>query len=120
MAYMNQEKKKQIKAELDKVLPKGWKVSLVVDNYTALRASIMSAPVDLMLGQPGGHRTINHYHLDSSGYTGETLETIKKICKALNCINYDKSDAMVDHFDVGYYLSVQVGKWDKPFTCTQN
>jgi hypothetical protein len=32
---------------------------------------------------------------------------------------YDKSDAMVDYFDTGYYLHLSIGTWDKPYECTK-
>jgi hypothetical protein len=30
--------------------------------------------------------------------------------------NWDRSDSQSDYYDVNYYFSIQVGKWDKPFT----
>ena len=33
--------------------------------------------------------------------------------------NYDDSDSMTDYFDTNFYLSVYVGKWDKPFKIVQ-
>jgi hypothetical protein len=38
--------------------------------------------------------------------------------RALNCDNYDNSDSMTDYFDVGHYVDLNIGKWDKPFVCT--
>jgi len=29
--------------------------------------------------------------------------------------NHDNSDIMTDYFDVGWYISVRLGKWDKPY-----
>ena len=28
---------------------------------------------------------------------------------------YDKSDAMTDYFDTAYYISMNVGEWNKPY-----
>jgi len=58
--------------------------------------------------------SVNHYHLDGA-FTGELLATFEKIVAALNLDNHDRSDAMVDHFDVGHYVSVHLGRWNKPF-----
>jgi hypothetical protein len=32
---------------------------------------------------------------------------------------YDKSDAMTDYFNTAYYLSLNIGKWDKPYEQTK-
>ena len=29
---------------------------------------------------------------------------------------YDKSDAMTDYFNTAYYVDVNIGKWDKPYS----
>ena len=28
---------------------------------------------------------------------------------------YNKSDAMVDYFDIAYYMDINIGKWNKPY-----
>jgi len=33
----------------------------------------------------------------------------------MNIGNFDKSDAQTDYFHVGWYMSVNLGKWDKPY-----
>jgi hypothetical protein len=32
--------------------------------------------------------------------------------------NHDRSDSMTDYFDVGWYISINVGKWNKPYEMT--
>jgi hypothetical protein len=29
--------------------------------------------------------------------------------------NHDNSDIMTDYFDVGWYVNIYVGKWNKPY-----
>ena len=49
MAYMNQDKKKIIKAALDKVLkPRGIKYSLRVRDHMAINCTIKAAPIDFL------------------------------------------------------------------------
>ena len=48
--------------------------------------------------------------------TSKAAKMLTKVVEIANAKNYDKSDLMTDHFDVGFYLSLHVGKWDKPFT----
>jgi hypothetical protein len=125
MAFMNQEKKAIIKAELDKVVPKDWKYSLTVQHHSSITIAIMSAPVDLIglhaqAEQWKGDRNyiqLNEYYLENQ-YQGEVLKTLLKIKDALNTGNFDKSDIQTDHFHVGFYAHMHIGKWDKGFVHT--
>jgi len=46
------------------------------------------------------------------------LQTMRAIIKALNLDNYDRSDSMTDYFDVGHYVNINIGRWNKPFVFT--
>lgn len=132
MAYMNQEKKAKIAAKLKDVVPKGWKYSLSVRNRSTIVMTITSAPVDLMAeaqrvtaerqarqGETprpyfaATHLGVNPFHPHFS--FDVSLPIFKDIIKALNDGNHDRSDIMSDYFDVGWYVEIGVGKWDKPF-----
>jgi len=101
MAYMNQEKKKAIVARVRKVLPKGWKCSFRVRNYSTLVMTIQSAPIDLVqiaidnmnankseedmavygddfIHKNEGYLELNEYHLESY-FQGDLLDTFRKI-----------------------------------------
>lgn len=120
MAYMNQEKKKVIAAELKKVVPKGWKWSLSVHNHSSITMTIKSAPVDLIglhknkAENVKGHISLNEGYLDRA-YEGELLDTMQKIAGALNTGNHNRSDSQSDYFDVGFYTSLHLGRWDQDF-----
>ena len=47
--------------------------------------------------------------------TKEGHDLFKKVCEIINHYNYDDSDSMIDHFDVNFYLSLNIGKWNKPY-----
>lgn len=132
MAYMNQEKKAAIKANLDKALKgTGVKFSLSVRSHMTIVCTIKSAPIDLIANynktvgnRPGGFRNGNEAvnYLDVNPYwykehfSGKALELVDKIVKAMYTANYyDNSDAMTDYFDTAYYVDVNIGKWNKPF-----
>lgn len=130
MAYMNQEKKKEIAAELKKFMPKDWKYSLSVQNHSTIVMTIRQAPVDLLKLANDKLRADNNLHndkdlnyLDTHGmrtdryFEGELLELFNKIHKALNLNNFDNSDSMTDYFHVGHYVSCNIGTWEKPFIC---
>lgn len=131
MAYMNQEKKALLAAKLKEVVPKGWKYSLGVRNRSTICMTIASAPVDLMAeairvteahrqrngdrwhGAPPTHVDVNVYHPHLT--FDESLPVIKAIINALNDGNHDRSDVQSDYFDVGWYVHLGVGSWERPF-----
>jgi len=130
MAYMNQDKKKEIAAELKKFMPKNWKYSLRVRDHSAIVMTIRSAPVDLVkeheakraaklrnhpdfMPRTDRYVSVNPYNADES-FT-ESQELINKIMAALNLNNFDKSDIQSDYFHVGHYVAVNIGTYDKPF-----
>ena len=136
MAYMNQEKKAKIKAELDTVLKgTGIKYSLGVRNHSTIVLNIKSGPVDFIgnynssdrnaaLHRSGQIKLANQY-IDVNPYwfkdhfTGEVKELLIKVFAALNNGNHDNSDSQSDYFDVGWYVDVNIGKWDSPYIYTK-
>lgn len=119
MAFVTKELKAKIAASLKTVVPAGWKYSLaVVGDKTTISMTISSAPVDLINERKhnvaDGYFSINHYRPEFD-YTGETLEIIKSIISVLNLDNYNNSDVQSDYFDVGHYVELNVGKWNKHF-----
>jgi len=113
MAYMNQEKKAKIATELKKVVPKGWKYSLAVRDRRSIEMTISAAPIDLL--EAVGQTRASSYCFAIKTKIAEVTEAFEKIFNALNTDNYDRSDIMTDYFDVGHYVQLNIGKWDKPF-----
>jgi len=37
----------------------------------------------------------------------------------MNTGNWDKSDIQTDYFNVGWYVDVNIGKWNKPYIMEQ-
>ena len=127
MAYMNQENKKKIAAALKLVVPKDWKYSLGVDNHSSIVMNVKSAPVDIlgMLSANSEYPIATHVQLSQywledhlKGAPDSVLQTLKNIFAALNDGNHDRSDVTTDYFDVGWYIELNFGKWDKPFVNT--
>lgn len=113
MAFMNQERKKLLAAEVAKVVPAGWKYSLSVRNHSTIVMTISEAPLRLMRNEKS--ESVNPYHVEK--YYGEGHPLVA-IVAALNTGNHDRSDIMTDYFDVGWYVDVNLGRWDKPFKST--
>jgi hypothetical protein len=119
MAFMNQEKKATIALELKKVIPSTWKWSLAVHHHSTLILTISAAPVDLFAianknNWTDGYIQLNEYHLEHN-FEGKLLDTFKRIKDAMNTGNWDKSDIQTDYFNVGHYVNIHIGKWNKPF-----
>lgn len=59
---------------------------------------------------------INQYHLETDWeLTEKGKEIAKKVLEIANKHNWDNSDPMTDYFDVNYYLTFKLGRYDKPF-----
>jgi hypothetical protein len=125
MAYMNQEKKAVIKANLDKILkPLGIKYSLRVQRHSSITCTIQSSPIDFI-----GDSIVNKIDTDytqcnlywiENNYINPSKDIILKIREALRSADYyDNSDAQIDYFDTAYYYYLNFGSWDKPFIVTQ-
>ena len=130
MAFMSQEKKKEIQTALKPILKK-YKVKgrLGVHHHSTIVLNIVSSPIDFIgnynsilshksCGRPfqeaKNHIDVNHYWYKEQ-YNGVALEFLEEILLILNNGNYDNSNPMSDYFDVGWYVEVNVGKWDKPY-----
>lgn len=138
MAYMNQEKKQRLATEIKKVVPKDWKYSLRVRNHSTLVMTVTQAPVDVVGiarashearndrirpeydPYQGGNVDVNPYHYERQfSADPKFAETLGNILGAMNVGNHDRSDIQTDYFDVGWYVEVTFGKWDKPFINTK-
>lgn len=130
MAYMSQDKKKIIKAALDKVLkPRGIKYSLRVENHMAITCTITAAPIDFignfkavtgdkyinLKSRDINNMSVNLYWINDH-FSGQAAEILNQAADALKAAGYyDNSDAMIDYFDTAYYMHLDIGRYDKPF-----
>ena len=130
MAYMNQERKAKIAAKVKPILKKyGVKATLSTDS-NSLSLNIKSATIDFIADYnktvaalPGGFRNgdpaeksiqVNTYWFQEH-FSGKAKKFLAEALKALNEGNHDRSDSQTDYFDVGWYVHVNIGKWNKPF-----
>ena len=136
MAYMNQERKQDrapaIKAILKKYNVKG---SLAVRNHMTLVLNIKSGAIDFIANSnrvcgadfyqvsrgftpnAAGYDQINPYHFQNH-YDGAALEFLKEVFEVMNKGNHDHSDIQSDYFNVGWYVDVNIGSWNKPYSIT--
>jgi len=129
MAYIGQQKKAEIAADLKKTIPKSWKWSLAVRHHSTLVLTISAADVDLIgtlnekcktnIGDRN-YWQLNVYRLKDSFDASEEViaDLFGEIKGVMMKGNHDNSDPMTDYFDVGWYVDINIGKWGKPFVCT--
>lgn len=128
MAYMDQKRKAQlapaIKAAMDKYKVKG---TIGVRNHMSLVVNIRSGELDFIGNYNSvmqekqaqqvtdrGCLTINPYWYKEH-FTGRPRDFLGELFAAMNAGNHDRSDIMTDYFDVGWYVDVNIGNWEKPY-----
>lgn len=120
MAYFNQTMKQamapKIKAVLNKYDMKG---TLSVRNHSTVVLTLSQGPLDFGEDDPNwrGYTSVNVYWINEH-YKGRTLEFLKEVMAVLYEGNWNNSDIQTDYFDVGWYVDIAVGRWDKPYVFT--
>lgn len=132
MAYMSQERKAQIAPVVKSILKRyGIKGSLAVRDGSTLVLNIKSGTLDFIknynetvAAQPGGFRlgspaitflNINPYWYQEHFSNKVIRKFLDEVFRAMNVGNHDNSRAEIDYFDVGWYVDVNVGRWNKPY-----
>lgn len=133
MAYFNQERKAKIAPKIKAILAK-YKVkgSLAVRNHMTLCLNLKSGSIDFIANSnkvcgnspyqvasgfkpsTSGYDQVNPYHFKDH-YDGKALAFMQEVFAAMNEGNHDHSDIQSDYFNVGWYVDVNIGKWDKQY-----
>jgi hypothetical protein len=134
MAFMNQERKKQLAPGIKAVLKKyGYKGSVAVYNHSTLVVNIKEGTFDF-IEQACAHNKevsdrrgtpyypvtdyvqVNTYYPEHYGEAAEFLEELIAAMKGTGW--YNNTDSQIDYFDIAYYLDINVGQWNRPYVCT--
>ena len=114
MAYMSQENKKTLAPAIKSVLKEyGMKGSIGVDNHSTLVVNLKEGHIDF----GSKNDSVNPYWIDKH-YTGIAKQFLNELKDAMMTGNYNNSDIMTDYFDVGWYIEINVGKWNKEYVLT--
>jgi len=133
MAYMNQERKTQIAAQVKPILKKyGVKGTLAVNHHMTLVLNISEGVIDFISNsnetcardpyqvargvQPSrDHISVNPYHYDKH-FSGTAKSFLDEILAAMRGPDYfDHSDAQSDYFHCSHYYDINIGRWNKPY-----
>jgi hypothetical protein len=135
MAYFDQDRKAErapaIKAILKKYNVTG---SLAVRNNAVFVLNIKMGAIDFIgnLNETVGadpyqvdrgfipakkYLSVNPYHYENH-FSGIALAFMQEVFAAMNTGNHDRSDIQTDYFDVGWYIDVNVGLWNKDYILT--
>lgn len=124
MAYMNQEMKSKLAPKIKAVLNKyGIKGTIAVRHNSTLVLNIKSGKIDFLkvceekTKLPShGNINVNTYHIDSY-FDGIAAQFLHDVKDAMMIGNWDNSMIEVDYFDKGWYIDINIGKWDNPYVC---
>ena len=126
MAYISQEQKKAIEPKIKEINKKyGIKARLGIRHHSSLVLNISSGKIDFIKNynenttdsQKEESIQVNQYYFKEH-FSGEARDYLREVIEVMNTDNYDNSDSQTDYFDVGHYIDVNVGKWDKPYEVT--
>ena len=121
MAYVSQELKSKIAPKVKAILKK-YKVkgSLAVNHHSTLVLNIKEGALDMYKDFAKSEDAekfgiqVNPYWYKEH-FSGKTKAFLSEVIPAMNDGNWDKSDIQSDYFNVGWYVSVNIGKWNKPY-----
>ena len=134
MAYVSQELKNKLSPAIKAVCKKyGIRASIAVRNHMTLALNVKSGKIDFIGNsnrvcgadfyqvsrgfKPNttGYDQVNPYHFQSH-YDGDAKAFLSEVLAVMNDGNWDKSDIQTDYFNVGWYVDVNIGSWNKPYS----
>ena len=134
MVYFSQEMKKAIEPKIKEICKKyGIKARLGVRHHSTVVLNIKSGKIDFINNFNETRTTrfnavseyvrenyidVNVYHFNSH-FTGKAKDFLNEVYKIMNTGNHDNSNIQIDYFDVGFYVDINIGKWDTPYIFTK-
>lgn len=121
MAYVSKETKQSLAPAIKAILKKyGMKGTISVEHHSTLRVTISSGKLDIFGNhtKPHDENYISYVncHWLKENFTDPTIVNfLSELHAAMNVGNYNNSDIMRDYFDVGFYTTISIGRWNKPY-----
>lgn len=117
MAYISTSEVKRIREALKVAFPEFKFGVRKVHGGLSVGVTIVSGPLDLSpdFTHGDGYAQINQYHLDKYEY-GAFYQAIDMIIRRAPVREYyNRSEPMIDYFDVAFYYDIHIGNWNKPY-----
>ncbi len=134
MAFFSQERKAELSPRVKEICKKyGIKASTAVDNHSTFVLNIKSGKIDFIKNANEMRKKdvycrddreiqdsiqVNVYHCDKH-FSGKALKFLQEVLAVMNEGNFDKSDIQSDYFCVGFYVDINIGRWNKPYILTK-
>lgn len=132
MAYVSQELKAKLTPQIKAVCKKyGIKATVAVRNHSTLVVNISQGKIDFIKNfnevnadkprpshlpfQPAKDSIDVNPYWYHEHFSGDALAFLQELIPAMNNGNHDRSDIQTDYFDVGWYIDVNIGRWNKPY-----
>lgn len=132
MAFMSQDRKRELAPAIKAICKKyGIKATLGVHHHSTLVLNVKSGPIDFISDyyevntpqyrarfgcdpERSTYIQVNPYWAHEQ-HSGKAKAFLVEVLRLMNIGNYDKSDIQSDYFCVGWYVNVNIGKWNKPY-----
>src|SRR3990167_9391515 len=119
----------RVREQLKKEFP-GCKFSVTIERYSmgqSLTVALMAAPFEAFQNSESKqYGQLNQYQLlkdrpenqecNGNALTAEAWDTMKRAVQICNEYNYDNSDPVTDYFEVNFYMHIEIGRYDRPFS----
>jgi hypothetical protein len=132
MAYVSQDQKKALAPGIKAVLAKyGMKGTVAVRHHSTLVVNVIEGPLDLIVNanakseercEPGERRVVqkdymrvNNYHARDQ-FSDDCRAFVLELLEACNVGNWNKSDLQTDYHNVGWYVDINIGRYDRPYS----
>lgn len=113
MAYFSQERKKEMQPKIKALLKEyNMKGSLSVKHSSAVVLNLKEGAVDF--GVERDYEQVNTFYIDKL-YKGVAKEFLLKAKAILMSGNHNNSDLHTDYHDVGWYVDINIGRYDQPY-----
>ena len=132
MAYIDAKDVNHIRVALKKEFPQ-YKFSVTRDHHLGVMIAFMKGPRfaefesfdrythETTIDNLDGHHQLNHFH--THFYGEDNAKIIDKVSEIAHTAPglaggktyYNNNDIQSDYFDVAYYVSIHVGKWNKDY-----
>jgi hypothetical protein len=115
MPYITSDRVKEVRNEIKKAFP-NFKFSITRENHSTIAIYILEGPVDM-----GTYKQVNEFYISNHYESQPDVRDVLQKCYDVANKGNKIVSANTDYGDwPAFYVSITIGKWDKPFVCTKS